>query len=305
MVATIAERPDAAWVFKVTGPKEVVDGAESQWRPFLEQVQFDESGVPTWKVPDGWTQSPGNDFRFATVATGSADHRVEIAISKLPAGQDLRTNVNRWRGQLQMPPLSEPDLSGALGQLTMAGQALPLFDATGEMSNSMPPRMAANPAEAASTGAAATSGDGARPKATELPFEFAAPPDWEAGPATEFTPRRFWKREGDRSAQIAVTRLPAATQAWPDTINMWRGELGLEAATADEANRHTSEVQIDGRAAKSASLKAADGSKATRVVNLVDADDSWYFKLTGDAQIVEASQAAFDAFIQSIRFKQP
>jgi hypothetical protein len=63
----------------------------------------------SWQTPDGWTQNPGSsEFRFAQIALGDG---LTLVVSRFPGdvGGTL-ANVNRWRGQLQLPPVSAGDL---------------------------------------------------------------------------------------------------------------------------------------------------------------------------------------------------
>lgn len=54
-----------------------------------------------WTAPEGWPSKPGDGMRRATYAAGKA----ELTVVSLPgeAGGAL-ANVNRWRGQLGLPP---------------------------------------------------------------------------------------------------------------------------------------------------------------------------------------------------------
>ncbi len=298
MVSAIAERPEAAWIYKITGTKASVDATESQWRTFLEQIAFDEGNNAKWKLPEGWTQSPGDQFRFATLSIASVQPQVEIAVSRLPAGQDLSANVNRWRGQFGLSPIPANEVESSLKKITAGELTLLVFDESGELAGAMPGMGPATAPMAKETTSAA--------EASTLPFDFTPPPDWERGPTTQFTSHRFLRKDGERSVQLAMTRLPPAAQSWPDNVNMWCSELELNALSGEEVEKQTKEVMVDGRKAKSIFLKSADDKgKASQVVSLTTDTDSWFFKLTGDAALTAESQATFDQFIQSIRFKSP
>jgi hypothetical protein len=61
-----------------------------------------------WKLPEGWTlESQPRPMREATAYTpGDADSRAEVVVSRLGAQfGDLAGNINRWRGQVELPPL--------------------------------------------------------------------------------------------------------------------------------------------------------------------------------------------------------
>jgi len=61
-----------------------------------------------WTLPAGWTQEPGE--RPMRVATFRA-MGVEISVSQFPGNVGgLLANVNRWRGQVGLPPITEAQL---------------------------------------------------------------------------------------------------------------------------------------------------------------------------------------------------
>lgn len=69
---------------------------------------------PPWTVPDGWTEKPSTGgMRIASYAITSADGRsVDVSVVPL-GGQSGSTldNVNRWRDQVGLGPLTEAELA--------------------------------------------------------------------------------------------------------------------------------------------------------------------------------------------------
>jgi hypothetical protein len=108
-LAVIVPTTPQGWFFKLTGPEAAVAALETKFNDFLSTVKF-ENGEPTWKLPDGWQQQPGNAFRFATIVIPGEAKPLELTVSGLPnSGDDnvnyVLANVNRWRGQLQLPKI--------------------------------------------------------------------------------------------------------------------------------------------------------------------------------------------------------
>jgi hypothetical protein len=72
------------------------------------------TGIPAqWTKPDGWSEQPLSEMRLGSFkvegpSAGSADVSV-IAFPGEAGG--LISNINRWRGQLQLPPLDEDQLA--------------------------------------------------------------------------------------------------------------------------------------------------------------------------------------------------
>jgi hypothetical protein len=60
-----------------------------------------------WKLPKGWTEARAGGMRFATLKP-STPGKVDVSVVMLPgaAGGEL-PNVNRWRGQIGLPPVDE------------------------------------------------------------------------------------------------------------------------------------------------------------------------------------------------------
>ena len=129
--------PHAAdlWFFKLTGPIEDVGALESKLREFLTSVKFD-GGQPTWTKPDDWLLKPGNEFRFATLVIPSGAKPLELTVSKLARGEgpledQLLANVNRWRGQVSLPPLEPEGLAKESERLSVAGEEAVIVNYTG------------------------------------------------------------------------------------------------------------------------------------------------------------------------------
>ena len=97
---TPATRPAAAVVPATRAPQAPV--AEAQAGP-----------IP-WKVPADWTRDPGERaMRVATFRRGQPNE--EIAVSQFPGDVGgVLANVNRWRAQVGLPPITDADLAKEL-----------------------------------------------------------------------------------------------------------------------------------------------------------------------------------------------
>ncbi len=69
-----------------------------------------------WIVPDDWTFVPGErPMRLATYQVQGPSGPVEVAISRFPGDVGgMLANVNRWRGQVGLPPATDADLAGMI-----------------------------------------------------------------------------------------------------------------------------------------------------------------------------------------------
>jgi hypothetical protein len=69
-----------------------------------------------WKAPKGWAEQPASVMRAGSFIAKAGDgSNIEISIVPLggEAGGEL-ANVNRWRGQLSLPPVDDAGLSAVV-----------------------------------------------------------------------------------------------------------------------------------------------------------------------------------------------
>lgn len=80
----------------------------------------------SWSAPASWEARAGSAMRKGTYILKGADGATaELAITAFPGdvGGDL-ANVNRWRGQLQLPPIGPAELTLALERFQSNGLAI-------------------------------------------------------------------------------------------------------------------------------------------------------------------------------------
>ena len=69
-----------------------------------------------WTAPAHWVSAPATSMRKATYAiNGDAGATADLSITAFPGSTGGEfANVNRWRGQLPLPPLTEAQLESAI-----------------------------------------------------------------------------------------------------------------------------------------------------------------------------------------------
>ncbi len=80
------------------------------------QAEAAQAGQPTWAtLPEGWTVGPPNAMRKGSwTIAGPNGTKAELAVTVFPGNVGgLTANVNRWRGQLGLPPATEADILAA------------------------------------------------------------------------------------------------------------------------------------------------------------------------------------------------
>ena len=68
-----------------------------------------------WRAPAHWEPEPASGMRIASYRVrGAAGHEADVSVIALGASAGtLASNVNRWRGQLGLPPLDAPSIESA------------------------------------------------------------------------------------------------------------------------------------------------------------------------------------------------
>ncbi|HWL15853.1 MAG TPA: hypothetical protein VNR00_09620 [Opitutus sp.] len=105
-----------------------------------DRTAMANTAVPTaggealsWTAPAHWKAKPGSAMRKGSYAIVGADGtEADLAITAFPGdvGGDL-ANINRWRGQLSLPPIGAAELSSATEHLDFNGLHMTFVDIAG------------------------------------------------------------------------------------------------------------------------------------------------------------------------------
>lgn len=83
-----------------------------------------------WTAPAHWESKPGSAMRKGSYAIpGEGGVAADFAITAFPGdvGGEV-ANVNRWRGQIQLPPVSEQEVAASIQRLEHNGLAMGMVD---------------------------------------------------------------------------------------------------------------------------------------------------------------------------------
>ena len=97
------------------------------------------TAVPTgsdslsWTAPTGWiAKAPGAMRKGSFTVKGADGAEADLSITAFPGDTGgLLANLNRWRGQLALPPLADNQLDGALEHADANGLHFEIVDFTG------------------------------------------------------------------------------------------------------------------------------------------------------------------------------
>jgi hypothetical protein len=71
-----------------------------------------------WQTPPGWSEVPPSSMRYASFSTGANENKVDISIVTFPGeGGSDADNVNRWRQQISLPPMSSAAVATQIAPL--------------------------------------------------------------------------------------------------------------------------------------------------------------------------------------------
>jgi hypothetical protein len=309
-----------------------------------------------YKRPGDWQEAPPGEMRAASFRVAGKDGKqADVSVVPLPglAGSDL-DNVNRWRGQVGQPAVSEAELAKLAQPVEVAGQSASLYEQAG-----------ANPGSGDKTRilAAITRRDGVawffkmtgeddlvvqqKPAFIEflksVSFPAAAaqaqlPPTHppidagnmtaQAGPAASSSQDKpnwevpsGWKEVsggqflvskfilpggGDTPTAVNVSKSPGDGGGLLANVNRWRSQLGLGPVAEADLAAQVQSLDLPGGKGTLADIAGQDvrSGKPARLLAVVvpRPSETWFYKLMGDAQVVQHEKDAFMKFVQGVQY---
>lgn len=150
LLEAMLTRDTMSWFFKITGEDAFVTSQKKHFLQFLKSVSFVENMPPQiadapappvdsgnagsiWTVPPNWRSVPPAQFLLAEYSTpGANGTKAEINVAAMGGeGGGLLPNVNRWRGQIGLGPISENDLPNIAQSLAVPDGKATLVDFAG------------------------------------------------------------------------------------------------------------------------------------------------------------------------------
>ncbi len=299
MVVGMAMQPTATWTFKIRGPEEDVAALKESWEEFFSTLKFSAVGEPQFDLPDGWVDDGTRKGMFSTIHTLSLNKKTpptRMEISSLTAGQKLPDNVNRWRRQLGLDPLSG---EVKLPKVKHDGGELYLFDEVGFFSGGRPPF--AGGAGGAMGVPPAVRPSASSPPSTQREVKFSAPAGWEAGKTASIIKVRLRKTSDDGTAEISVAKLGIENE-WGLNVMTWAGQVGLREMSDSEIEKRTEVLKVaDADAQRVRLVEAADEfDRAVIGIMFKKNGSAWFVKLSGDKRAVESAEQEFGQFVESL-----
>jgi hypothetical protein len=317
-------------------------------------------GMPqlTWKTPDGWTEVPAGEMRVASFKIQGPDGKqADVSVIPLPglSASIDDANVNRWRGQLGLSPVSSEELKKTAESVQAGGQPAQLYDIAGTNPGSGSAERilgviqhrddaawffkmtgdadlveqqkgafvaflnsvqfgAAQPSAEMPPGHPPMMGDmgmGATPAAGPISHEgqptWQVPAGWQEIPGGQFLVAKFnLTGEGGATAAVNVSNAAGEGGGVIGNINRWRGQLGLGKLSDDDANKLITAIEVQGGKASLVDMNGTDArtSQPVRLVGVIvpQSGQTWFYKLMGNARVVESQKDAFTQFVKGAKY---
>ncbi len=350
-------QPQSAPAMSTDSPNPTLPPGHPDISPASAAPGFAASGSAqpqlTWKTPEGWTEVPPGEMRVASFKIqGQNGKQAGVSVIPLPglAGSD-EANVNRWRGQVGLLPVSPDELKKSVENVEAGGQPAQLYDIVGQNPGSGAPerilgviqrrddmawffKMTGDadlaeqqkPAFVAflksvkfttvraqaelppshppigdmGMGAPATA---AGPISSEGKPNWQVPAGWQEVPGGQFLVAKFTLTgDGGATAAVNVSSSTGDGGGLAANVNRWRGQLGLPPIT----EILTTAIDVTGGKAQLVDLSGTDArtGQPTRLVGVMvpQSGQTWFYKLMGDAKVVESQKDAFAKFVQGVMY---
>ena len=212
------------------------------------------------------------------------------------------SNVNRWRGQMQLSPISADQLSDQSEQIELVAERAIMVNLVGSMSaggTSRPPFASGAPF-------------GAAPPRDSVYISYDKPPSWKPsklessrGRITVRYRAAFHVEEGSKRVEITVNDMPGMAGGALMNVNRWRGQLGLGPIAQSELDEQTQDIPVDdvrGQYIEIIGQEEADKRESILAVIIEYEGTAWFFKLMGDAVLVDREKERFESFVRSVKF---
>ena len=115
-------------------------------------------------------------------------------------------------------------------------------------------------------------------------------------------------KDGEKAGEMAVLPIPAnAGLKELDLVTMWRQQLGLKPAGEAELEKMTQPLEAGGAKGKLYDISAGGEAGGNRILvgAVPDKVWIWFFKFTGQADLVDAQRETFTGFLKGLEFVPP
>jgi hypothetical protein len=142
------------------------------------------------------------------------------------------------------------------------------------------------------------------PDNSRLPLlKYVLPDGWKEKAPSQMRVASFEVSDHGKIADVSVIPLGGMAGGAAANVTRWRGQVGLPPVTEDEAAKLAEKISVGDQPADLFDLNG--GAQRILAASFHRDDTEWFFKMTGDAALVEAQKPAFISFLKTIQFVLP
>lgn len=320
--AIIPDRGNVYFV-KATDRIAKLNTVESAFRGVVEQFAVDlETGTPKLELPPGWTLNKldnsgagiGLAEMIAEMIVESVEGRIRFTVSKYDLPRDpsmldeyLLGQINRWRGQVELPAIGVAELRKDLPTIRRNGSEIPayLFDATGAGAAAASGETLVNPVVPNTSPLPETASS--RPP---LKLIYTKPEGWELQAARPYREATFKILSGAQEGEVTVS---TARDTPVQNAEMWIRQVlpNSDPTTLESlAKKTVADAEPFQSGGKNGKLYTVRGSnlpdaRSLMVVSIPMGDGgmSMFVKLNCELRMMEEEKSTFLSFVNSLRWE--
>jgi hypothetical protein len=144
-----------------------------------------------------------------------------------------------------------------------------------------------------------------RTSATAGDIIWKTPAGWKELPGSQMRIASFQVSPENPDIQLTVIPLSGESGGLLANINRWEGQIGLPATAETDLPKLVTRAEVDGHPVDLVDMLGPESaSPRLRLLGAVmpHGEKTYYFKLSGRADVVGSQKEKFGAFIQSVRF---
>jgi hypothetical protein len=296
LLGAVASHGKEAWLFKLSGAKDAVDGQADNFTALVKSLRFPKTADKPieWTLPPGWAQDGPSDKLVAILHAGPKGTAPEVTVTKLAPAPALLDVVNLWRRtDLGLPPLDDDELDGVVRAESVAARVVPVVNMVGPgvVKHEVVKPKASKLGRPGKSGATPT---------------YKAPKDWQEIPPTREALMfgrfaSFRAQEGTQSANVVLSQMGRNFGDLRGNLDRWRKEVGLGPINDQELTALTiPTLAVDGAQGQYLDINGR-GSRML-IVWVPHGGATWFFKMVGPPALVGNQKATFEAFIKTVKF---
>jgi hypothetical protein len=140
-------------------------------------------------------------------------------------------------------------------------------------------------------------------------LSYDIPADWTESSLGSMRVASFLVSKDGKQADMSVIPLGGAAGGNLANVNRWRGQVGLAPLTEQALKASAESVQLAGEPADLYDLAGTSPGSGDpmRVLGAIQNRDgtAWFFKLSGDSELVASQKSALLEFLKSVKFETP